>query len=172
MKYRFAVKNEKQKQISTLKNLSPRWISIQNPELIYIYIYIYIYIFFFFSFYSQRLTTLRPPRRGPFWISRKNAKHGNSWDPELDFLLRSTMRMDFSALKVVFRLRVLPQNPNSRFQNQNPDSLKLRTQIFLKTTSSFWLAKTSSQPSFLTAIFKMADELPRVQDWKNRCRTE
>ena len=43
------------------------------------------------------------------------------------------MRMDFSALKVVFRLRVLPQNPNSRFQNQNPDSLKLRTQIFLKT---------------------------------------
>ena len=70
LKYRFAVKNEKQKRISTLKNLSPRWISIKNPKLIYIYI-------FFFSLYSQRLTTLGPPRRDPFWISRKNAKHRN-----------------------------------------------------------------------------------------------
>ena len=137
----------------------------------YIYIYIYIF-FFFFSLYSQRLTKLRPPWRDPFWISRKNAKHRNPWDPELDFLIEIHYEDGFSALKLVFRLRVLPQNPNSRFQNQNPDSPKLRTQIFLRTVSSFWLAKTSSRPSFLATTFKMADELPRVQDWKNRCHTE
>ena len=33
--------------------------------------------------------------------------------------------------------RVLPQNPNSRFENQNRDSSELSTQISLNTASSF-----------------------------------
>ena len=31
--------------------------------------------------------------------------------------------MYFLALKSIFRFYVLPQNPNSRFKNQNPDYL-------------------------------------------------
>ena len=66
--------------------------------------------------------------------------------------------MDFSALKVVFGFHVLPQNS------------KIKTQI-RRAVSSFWLASTSSRPSFSGSTFKMADELPWINR-KNRCRIE
>ena len=87
----FLVKNEKQKRISTLKSLSSRWITIKKSKAI------------FFSFYSQRLTVIETPsRRDPFWISRKNAKHINPWDLELNFLFEIHFEDGFLSVESCF----------------------------------------------------------------------
>ena len=46
--------------------------------------------------------------------------------PELDFLIEIHFEDEIPSVE----RRVLPQNPNSRFQNQNPDSSKLHTDFF------------------------------------------
>ena len=85
-KYTFCSKNEKQKRISIMKNLSSGWIFVKKSKAN-----------FFFSATVHLIET--PPRRDPFWITRKNKEHRNPCDP-------GVLRMDFLALKDVFYRKI------------------------------------------------------------------
>ena len=58
-----------------------------------------------------------------------------------------------------------------KIPKSKPKFVEAKHQISLAAVSSFWLALTSSRPSFLASTFKMADELPWINR-KNRCRIE
>ena len=105
-----------------MKNLSSGWIFVKKSKA----------NFFFRSPATVHLIET-PPRRDPFWITRKNKEHRNPCDPGVDFIMEIHFEGGFPSVE----RRVLPQNPNSRFENQNPDSSKSSTQISLKTASSF-----------------------------------
>ena len=58
-----------------------------------------------------------------------------------------------------------------KIPKSKPRFVEAKHQISLVAVSSFWLALTSSRPSFLASTFKMADEFPWINR-KNRCRIE
>ena len=84
------------------------------------------------------------PRGDPFWISRKNAKHKNPWNPELDYLIETHFEDGFLGVESRFWISCFTAKYEFPISKSKSRFVRVKhPEISLSTASSFWLAKIS-----------------------------